>query len=335
MPSAENAILYYEAGQSLVAMVALVDSGDHKKFDSVEELWSDESGFSPDIKPNGVLSGLTVIPAASGSNNLVDVLAGTLNLNGVETVIPADTDVSCTRGLTTDVCMVNSITITSAGAVAVVTGTDGVAFSETRGATGGPPFIPVDSVEIAQVRFSSITAAAVLSTEIKAIPNTHRELATFPTYDAEFARVESGIMGVAGVLFNSALMTNHTGGIAKRVYAQFYTPEFAQLPKASDFKRAANSKSVSSTQIYGGTIGAVSSSLGQGGFKAYLNDGVTDAILTKEGKKIWFKFFPDRLKVPYVLTQGYLGVVEQYPAGASIMADCSISSEVQGERVSS
>jgi hypothetical protein len=121
--------------------------------------------------------------------------------------------------------------------------------------------------------------------------------------------------------------------VAKRVYAQYYEPEFAQVPKSSDFKRAANSKSVSSTQIYGGAIGAVSSSLGQGGFKAYLQDGVSDAILGKEGKKLWFKFFPDRLKTPYVLTHGYLGVVEQYPAGASIMADCTISAEVAGDRV--
>jgi len=334
MPSAENAALYYEAGQSMVAMVELTDSGDRKVFNSADELWSDESGYSPDIKPNGVLTGLTVIPAAAGGNDNVDVLAGTLNLNGVVASVNADTNVACARGLTTDVCRINSITVNAAGAVAVVSGTDGTAFSETRDAAGGPPLIPVDSVEIAQVRFSSITAAVVLSTEIKSIPNTHREVAMFPTYETEFARVVDGIQGVAGIVFNSTLMANHTGAIAKAVHAQYYTPEFAQIPKASDFKRAANSKSVSSTQIYGGTVGAVASSLGQGGFKAYLNDGVTDAILMKEGKKMWFKFLPDRLKLPFVLTQGYLGVVEQYPAGASIMAECTISAETEGSRVS-
>jgi len=335
MPSAENAALYYEAGQSMVAMVALTDSGDHKIFNSADDLWSDESGYSPDIKPNGVLTGLSVIPAASGTNDLVDVLAGTLNLNGVVATINADTDVVCSRGLTTDVCRINSIVITDAGVVDVVEGTDGTAISETRGATGGPPLIPVGAVEIAQVRFTSITSAAVLSTEIKAIPNSHREMALFPTYETEFARISSSIMGVAGITFNSALMANHTGGVTKAVYAQYYTPDFAQIPKSSDFKRAANSMSVSSTQYYGGTVGVVSSSLGQGGFKTYLNDGVTDAILQKEGKNIWFKFFPDRLKLPYVLTQGYLGIVEQYPAGASIMADCTIGAGSEGSRVSS
>lgn len=339
MPSADNAILYYEAGQSLTSMTALTDSGDHQIYNSADSLWSDKGGYNPDVKPNGVLTGLVVTPATSGTNDLVDLSAGTLNLNGVETTIAADTDLTCARGLTTDVCRINSITITSAGAVAVVNGVDGTAFSETRGAAGGPPWIPTGSVEVAQVRFSSITAAAVLATEVKAIPNTHRELATFPTYETEFSRVESGVIGVAGVSFTSSLMVNHSDDSGstsktKKVYAEYYEPEFAQVPKTSDFKRPANSKSVSSTQIYGGAIGSVSTSLGQGSFKAYLNDGVTDGLLSEEGNKLWFKFKPDRLKTPYVLTQGYLGIVEQYPAGSSIMAECTISAEVSGDRVS-
>jgi hypothetical protein len=194
-------------------------------------------------------------------------------------------------------------------------------------------------VEIAQVRFSAIANAAVAATEIKAIPNTHRELAAFPTYETNFSTVESGVLGSAGVAFNSALMAAHSDDSGstiktKKVYAQYYEPEFAQIPKTSDFKRPANSKSVSSTQIYGGAIGSVSTSLGQGSFKAYLNDGVTDGLLSEEGNNLWFKFKPDRLKNPYVLTQGYLGIVEQYPAGSSIMADCTISAEVSGDRVS-
>lgn len=334
MPSADNAILYYEAGQSLVSMVALTDSGDHLVFNSADELWSDKSGYTPDIKPNGVLTGLVVSPAAAGTADLVDVSAGTVNLNGVVTTVSAATDKTCLRGADSDVCRINSICVKTDGSIEVLSGADGATFSETRGANGGPPWITVTSVELAQVRFSAVASVAVAATEIKAIPNTHRELASFPTYETEFSRVENNIIGVAGVKFTSALMLNHTGPLAKRVYAQYYEPEFAEVPKAADFKRAANSKSVSSTQIYGGTIGAVSSSLGQGGFKTYLQDGVTDGLLSEEGNKLFFKFKPDRLKTPYVLTQGYLGIVEQYPAGSSIMADCTISAEVAGNRVS-
>jgi hypothetical protein len=314
-------------------MVALTDSGDHLSFNSAAALWSDKSGYGPDVKPNGVLTGLVVSPAASGTSDLVDVSGGTVNLNGVVTTVAAATDKTCLRGADTHVCRINSICVKSDGSIEVLSGTDHTAMSETRDAAGGPPLVTVTSVELAQVRLTSVTGAAVLASEIKAIPNTHRELATFPTFETEFSRVVNGVIGVAGIIYASAPMLNHTGAIAKKVYAQYYTPGFATVPKSSDFKRAANSKSVSSTQIYGGTIGSVSTSLGQGGFKAYLNDGVTDGLLSEEGSKLFFKFLPDKLKAPYILTQGYLGIVESYPAGGSIMADCTISSEVAGNRV--
>ena len=334
MPSAENAVLYYEAGQSLAPMAALVNSGDNLNYDSQDELWSNRAGFSPDIKANGVLTGLTVSPAAGGASDQVDVSGGTLNLNGVVTTIVAAANKACTRGATVNLYMVNSITITSAGAVAVAAGTASTAPSETRGAAGGPPLIPVDSVELAQVRFTGITAAVVLSEEIRATANLHREIAMFPTYDSEFSRIEGGIIGLAGIAYSIAPMLNHTGGVAKKVFALYYEPAFTAIPKASDFKRPANSKSVSSTQFYGGAIGAVTTSVGPGSFKAYLNDGVTDGLLSEEGMNLWFKFKPDRLKAPYVLCQGYLGFVEQYPAGSPIMADCTISAEAAGSRVS-
>ena len=161
MTTAENSVLYYEDGQTYVPMTELTDSGDHKSFDSTAECWSDEAGFSPVIKPDGVLTGLVVTPAISGTNDKVDISAGTLNLAGVVATLTATADKACLRGSGADICRINSITITSAGAVAVVSGIAHTAFSEVRGADGGPPFIPAGSVEIAQVRFSSITAAPV------------------------------------------------------------------------------------------------------------------------------------------------------------------------------
>ena len=103
-------------------MAALADSGDHKAYNSAAEFWSDESGFSPVIKPDGVLTGLVVTPATSGANDKVDISAGTLNLAGVVTTLTASADITCLRGSDTDICRINSITITSAGAVAVVSG---------------------------------------------------------------------------------------------------------------------------------------------------------------------------------------------------------------------
>ena len=212
MTTAENSVLYYEAGQTYVPMSELTDSGDHKTFDSNAECWSDEAGFSPVIKPDGVLTGLVVTPAASESNNLVDVSAGTLNLAGVVTTLSASADKACLRGSGSDICRINSITITSAGAVAVVSGVAHTAFSEVRGATGGPPYIPAGSVEIAQVRFSSITAAPVAGSQIMAVPNRHREMANYPSIvRINLFREQDTLIGVAGVDFSTALMRNHTG----------------------------------------------------------------------------------------------------------------------------
>ena len=340
MPTAENAILYYESGQSAVAMAALSDDGDCISFNSADELWSKRSGYEPDVKPNGLATGGLVSAAASGSNDVVDVAALTCFLAGTLASVSADTDVSITRATPSDTHIINSITINSSGAIAVVAGTDGTAFSETRGAAGGPPWIPTGSIEIAQVRLSSSSAAAVSDDEIFKVVNTHCERYDQPTWQVKPVRVENQILGDAGIDFDSALPQIHSDDAGstvagKKVYAAYYEPLFAQVPKAADFVRPANSKSVSSKQYYGTTSGAVSTSLGQGSFNMEAQDGVTDGLLKLEGEQLWFKFKPNRLQSPYILAQGYLGITESFPAGDNISAACTISAESQGVRVAS
>lgn len=335
MPTAENSLLYYESGQTLVPMCALTDSGDSMAFNSSSEIWSDEAGFSPVIKPDGVLTGLVVTPAVSGTSDKVDVSAGTINLAGVLVTMTASTDATCLRGATTDICRINSITITSAGAIAVLSGVDHTAFVETRGASGGPPFIPVGSIELAQVRLLSITSSAVVTSEIFSIPNQHRELSSYPVIlKTEFARETDTIIGYAGVTFSPAMTRSHTGNVPKKVYAQYYEPEFVEASKATDFQPASNSMSTTSQQYYGGVIGEVSTSLKSGKFRAFLSNGVSDPILRKECKKIWFKYYVDKLQTDnFILTQGYLGVTVSYPARSSIVADFTINANDPGRRI--
>ena len=335
MPTAENSLLYYESGQTLVPMSALTDSGDSMAFNSSAEIWSDEAGFSPVIKPDGVLTGLVVTPAVSGTSDKVDVSAGTINLAGVLVTMTASTDATCLRGATTDICCINSITITSAGAIAVLSGVDHTAFSETRGASGGPPFIPIGSIELAQVRLSSITSSVVATSEICSIPNQHRELSSYPVIlKTEFARETDTIIGYAGATFSPAMTRSHTGNVPKKVYAQYYEPEFVEASKATDFQPASNSMSTTSQQYYGGVIGEVSTSLKSGKFRAFLSNGVSDPILRKEGKKIWFKYYVDKLQTDnFILTQGYLGVTVSYPARSSIVADFTINANDPGKRI--
>lgn len=335
MTTAENSVLYYEDGQTFVPMTELTDSADHKSFNSTAECWSDEAGFSPVIKPDGVLTGLVVTPAASGSNDKIDISAGTLNLAGVATTLTASADNTCLRSSDTNICRINSITVTSAGTVAVVSGVAHTAFSEERGADGGPPYIPAGSIEIAQVRLSSITAAPVAASEIKAVPNRHREMANYPSIvRINLIREQDTILGAPGVDFSTALMRNHIGSTTKKVYAQYYEPDFTEVLKATDFQPAAISMTTSSQPVYGGAIGEVSSSLKNGKFKVFLENGISDPILRKEGKKIWFKYYTDRLQTEnYILTQGYLGITPNYPARSSITADCTINALDPGKRI--
>lgn len=321
--SAENALLQYEGGQQAVAMSALTNSGDATTFTSAASLWSQRSGFAPVVRPNGLISGGACTGTAT--NNQVAVAALSCNLNGVVTSV-ASGNVTITRPAGA-VSKVNSITVNAAGALAVVAGTDGAttAFSETRAAAGGPPLIPVDSIEIGQVRVTSNTAAVITAAQIFAVPGLHVERADGPLFDINY--------GTGSVVFQSALPLIHTGSVPKAVHASYASPIFASVAKATDFVMPETSYSVTSTQIYGGTIGSTSSTLNQGSFTAYLNNGVTDPLVTLKGQTLWFKFFPDRYQSPYTLAQGKLGITRSFPAGDEIQAACTISAAAAGVEV--
>ena len=318
MATAENAKLEYEAGQLAHTMTALTDSGDRTTFESAASLWSGIEGAAPVVRPNGLLSGGAVTPAAAAGNNNVDVAALSCNLAGVVTTVGAAADTAITRPAT-NVAKINSITVNSSGAIAVVAGTDGsgTTFSETRNAAGGPPLIPVGSIEIAQVRVTSSTPAPITAGQIFAVVGQHVEMANYPLFEVNHDQ--------GSVTFLAALPAIHTGVLPKGVFASYAAPIFAEVSLASDFRPPETSHSVSSTQIYGSTIGSTSKSLGQGGFTAFLEDGVTDALISQKDKTLWFRFYPDRYKTSHLLTQGKLGISRSYPAADSIKADCTIS----------
>jgi hypothetical protein len=334
--------LDYEAGQTAVAMTTLSDSGDNKTFNSAAELWSNRAGFTPTVRPNGVLTGCVVTPAASGLDDKVDVSAGTAWIAGVEVEITAAPDETITRASETasETHKISSVTITASGDIAIVAGADHTAFDTGRGEDGGPPWIPNTSIEIAQVKLTDDddNAAPIVASEIVQVPGSSRETALFPVWEQERIRVSNGALGYAGITFASALDACHSEDAgstiaAKKVYASYYTPTFAQIPKASDFVRPANSYSVSSTEYYGGAMGTRSQSIGQGGFSAYSNT-LNEGFMVFEGEELWFKFRNDRLvTVPAVYCQGVLGIAETFPTDGSIEISATISAEAQGERI--
>jgi hypothetical protein len=300
-------------------MSALTDSGDHTTFAGAASPWSQRTTFAPVVRPNGVVTGGAITPAASGTNDLVDVAAGTAYINGNLVSWSADTDVAASRGADTDTHRITSITVTSAGAVAAVAGVDSTAFSETRAANGGPPLIATTSIELGQVRLTSVTAGAITAGEIHQVIGTHQERYDYPLYDIDYYSGE--------VTFISALPLIHTGPVAKGVYASYAAPVFADVQKATDFVPPENRYTVSSEQIYGRTLGSTKAALNAGSFTAYLEDGVADGLATLAGEILWFKFYPDQYRGSYIMSQGKLGIQRTFPAGDQIKAQCTINAE--------
>lgn len=317
-----TASLEYEASQTLYSMRALVDSGDATLFTSSATLFSEADGVAPDIRPNGLITGGEVKPAVSATQNAVDVAALTCYLAGVETTVAAGTDKTITRPATA-VSKVNSITINSSGVITVIAGTDGstTAFSDTRGAAGGAPFIPVGSIELAQVRVISNTAAVITAAQIYAIPGTHCERYDTPAID----EIDNAN---ATVSFVSALPLIHTGSVPKSVYGSYAEPIFTEQRFSNDFVPAETSSSVSSTQVYQDTIGSESRSLSQGSFTAVLKDGITDPILSKINQNIWFRFKQNKFKSAHILTQGTLSIARTFAAAENPKVACKISATV-------
>ncbi len=333
MPTAEDAATYAELGQTLYDYATMTDSGDRQTFTAVPNRFSGKSGFAPTVRPDGVVSGNKMVSAAaSASNDVVDIAAFTAYSGGSLKSVAAATDQAVTRPAT-DVAKVSSITMTSAGAIAEIEGTDGsdTTFSETRGAAGGPPLIPAGSVEIAQVRMTSATSAAITDDEIYQVSGQHCERYDYPGFSISplglGRKAKKSAETYAHVKFDAVLPAIHTGGAAKGVAIKCYEPVLVKLSKTLDFSPAKNSHSISTTQYYGGSASSRSSSLGQASFTALVNDGISDSLMAEEDEIITIQHFPDENKDPYTLTQGACAVDPSYPATGQIQVAVTITPE--------
>lgn len=328
MATLTNAGVYYESGQSQQVFTAMTDAGAHIVYTLTNKPWSQVAGYEYTVKPYGLATGGVVTPAAG--NDKVDVAAltaymaaatGASATTGLLTVT-ATTDIACARGSASNTHIVNAITITTGGAIAAVSGTATTAFSATRGANGGPPAIPLGSIEIAHVSFTSTAAAVIASSEVSQIVGTSQERYDYPVWSEN--PIEGKITFAAAVPVIHGTATG-TATATKLVYARVATPVFAEISRARDWVPAETSNSVNSEQYYDGAVGSFASSLGQASFTISLNDGVTDALLAKKGSNLLFKFLPDKNKAPYQITQGVLGVSRTFGVGANPAATVTVS----------
>lgn len=325
-------IIRIESGQTPYPFESL-DTSDNKTFEASFAPWSDAAGFEPVVAPYGLLTGGDITPN-SGTNDSVSVAALTASMAGA-TGADSDGQIAVSSGTvaitraSVDTHIVNSITVDNTGSLVAVQGSEGTSFSETRGAAGGPPLIPVDSIEIGQVRTSTSSAAEVASSEIYTTPGLHVERSDYPVYEIDYGRGE--------IVFAASLPLIHAGDVPKSVYAKGATPLFAPIAKAYDWTPAESTYSINSTDTYDGPVGAASSSLGQASFTAIVGDGITDPIVAAKGKTLWVEFRPDRDKLlPKQWTQGIIGVSRNFPAGGgSFNASVTVTPTVESMDVES
>ncbi len=328
----DNAVIMYEASQNAVDMAELIDDGNHQNFKSFDDLWSNADGAEAVVRPDGLITGATITP--SDTADQVAVAALTCYQAGILQAVSANPALAIARP--TDDFIKYSIVINDSQTIVALAGTESdTALANDRGVAGGPPIIPVGQIEIGQVHISNSASAVFTTSEIKQIAGSSQERFDFPTWEEKRINVEAGILTEAGIEFNAPLPTIHTGNTTKSVYASYFEPEFAEIPESSDFVPPETTHSTSSKQIYGKTLGSTSESLNQGSFTAYLKDGISDAILSKKNQTLFFKFKPDRLKTPYILTQGKFGVSRTFPAGDNITAACTVSATESAVEVTS
>ena len=336
MSTSENAKVQIELSRAYNAMAAMTDSGDNQIFNITGgTVWSGtkigDTDYSPVIRPNGVETGTTLV-SPHATNDTLTIAGCTCYLAGVKTTVFADAAKTITRpaGAFAKIC---SVTITSAGVYAVVAGADAedTTFIATRGGNGGPPYIPVTSIEIAQIKVIAQDAAAVAATEIYQDDDTHTERYDYPEFDSSplgngrHAVVAAQIN--AHIKFIEALDTRHTADVPKGVYIQYYEPSLSEQSKAFDFVPVENTASTSSQQVYQRTVGSTSKSMGTGGFTALLNDGINDGLVTNKDRILTVKFFPNKDKPAYNLTQGTISLKRTFPVANQNQATVTIAAE--------
>ena len=317
-----------ELGGVLYDYEQLTDDGDHIRFEVATpgRLFSQVQAQKPLIRPDGVLTGLEVTPDDAEVDNTVDVGTGTAWINGALVTLAAADEAVAVRGTAPNIYKIDSITLTSGGAVAVVEGTGSTAFSETRGAAGGPPLIPTTSIELAQVRMSAEAAAAIAASEIYSVPNQHRELASYPVYTV-YPIGDSDCKGTAFVEFSEALPLIHTGAVAKEVHARYTNPNFATISECSDFAMPRDSFSQSEDATNDGPRAAVKLGRGTGSFGC-LHDGTGSAVIMQvKGTQRMLKFYPDKYLTGYWLMEATLAIVDNYPIGANIKATVTLGAK--------
>jgi len=330
-----DVIVQMEIGATYYPMTALTpvtspSSEVGKKFETLATFLSAQESYQPSVRLDGVISGLTLSPGAD--YNTVDFTAGQIYLKGELISVNAGGVDGLERPTATGTVVVYALSVNASGVVNKTKGIQG-ASTATRGAAGGPPFIPVDEVLIGYVTMTYYggTASGASVVAASEVNSESKERANIPSYETmHHDGAGNDPTNVGCVRFFTALPLIHAATAAgpgtnrRNVYASYYDAEFEQVSDSKDFNWDEDITTVKSKAYLDSSE---ESSLGtpswSGGGSVYW-DKVDDILSMVKNTKRWVRMYPDKDETAYVAGRAVVKVSRTMPVEDNMMATITL-----------
>lgn len=331
-----NASVQIELGSVAYPMSALTSVSSpaadvNKKFLTNAQFISDLAALQPEVRVDGVISGFGL--AAGSGYNEVDVAAGTLYLKGNLVSVDATTVSDITRPTTIGQVLVTALTVDAAGTITATAGTQGET-STTRGAAGGPPFLPVDEVLLGYITATYFDGSASGEKVL-----TSGEI---DSYTKEYAAIPSAKVvphdeeqNVGVIMLANALPMIHAATAAgpgtdvRNVYASYYEPEFEEVPDAMDFSYTEDVSTYTSKAYKDASEEkAIGTPSWSASFNAYWTT-VEDILNLVKNSKRWIKHYPDDDLAPYWAGIAIVKVSRETPVENNMSASITLDGSGQ------
>jgi len=302
-----------------------------KKFVTSATFISDDEDRQAEVRLDGVVSGFTI--TAGSGNNEVDVSSGTGYLLGSTVTVTGTTisDLERPTGAATYV-KVTALSVDTNGTINKTVGTEGNT-SSTRGAAGGPPFIPENEFLIGYVTMTyyggSVSgAAAVTAGEINSDTKEYANIPSFSILHHDGSGNDAQNVGC--IQFASVLPLIHgagSGTARRNVYAQYYDAIFEEVPDTYDFNFTED-VSVIESRAYRDPASkkALGTPSWSSSGSAYFN-AVNDVLSLLKNKKRWYKHYPDADETPYYAGLAIWTVSRNFPVEDTLNAAVTVNGD--------
>lgn len=336
----EEVKIEVEVGTTYYAFAALstVSSPDAdvgRIFTTSATYMSDQKNLQPDVRLDGVISGLNLSPGSGSDWNTVEVSAGSVYIKGEEVEITATQVTDIERPLMSGNVRITALTVDADGNVNGTDGAEGTA-GTVRGTDGGKPFLPVDQVLIGYVTLSPYGSSVSGQRLITAaeIDNESKERSNVPSYIVHYHDGDGGrdnATNLGAFEFYTALPEIHAvtaggpGTARRNVYAAYYDAEFEELGDIYDFDFTEDIATVVS-RAYGDladeTTPTVPSWSGSG--SAYWTR-VKDILNLIKNSKRWIKYYPDDDETPHWVGRAIITVGRAMPVAGNMTASVTLA----------